>query len=269
MHIRTSDPSSIYHRPEKAERQAEESSAMANFSTVFQQLAQAQSRQANTSDEAEAANPFGIETPAGQKAAFRSWLESRQSAGVGAEYLGNLSRQADAFEVLIDKAHQAGAYHDPKAFVLGLSSEERATLQQIHNIAEPIAPGRLTQEGALNLLLSPNQRKDIDKDGFVMVGEAKTWVFPPVDAPPEVKAAWDKAVAESDKSELLLQTAFMPPPFQENVYLGQDVNTYLDLISQRLSGAKESLKSDYEWQKEDRRKQIAFLTRFLEILEGN
>lgn len=257
----------LYNPLEKPNRSAEESSASPHFSTLFQQMAQARSSGSASAEPESSAESLGIAAPEAQKSAFHSWLASRQAQGAGPDYLDNLNQQTEAFEALIDKAYAANAYKDPQAFLKSLSTKELHTLQQVNSLAEPIATGRLSQEGALNLLLPPNQRKDLDKNGFVMVGEAKTWCFPPVDAPAEIKKAWDQAVAESGNSDLTMQGFFLPSPFQDNAYLGQNVKAYLDLTSQRINAAKEAQKLDFPWQQENRKKQIAFLNRFLELLE--
>jgi hypothetical protein len=272
MKIQTSGPSygaqNLYgaQNRQSVSSKTEEDAAMANFDAMFQSGLRGVKADASQATSAEPVNPFGVADAESLTSAFRAWKASRQGAGVGNDYLERIQEQADAFEALIHKASKEGGFADPIAFIKGLSSQERKTLQHIHSLAEPIAPGRLSEEGALNLLLPPNQLKDIDKNGFVMVGEAKTWFFPPVDAPDEVKAAWDKAVEESGQSSLALQGSFLPSPFQENAYLGTNVSSYLDLINERIEGAKFSQKYDFPWQQEDRKKQIAFLTRFLEIL---
>lgn len=269
MKIQTTDAShSVQNHPKLSSQSAKNGSAIANFNTVFQQGLAKTPADASSTKQKELANPFGVADAESLSSAFYSWKESRQNAGVGNDYLERIQDQAGAFEVLMHKASAEGGFANPIAFITGLSNQERQTLQHIHSLAESIVPDRLSQEGALNLLLPPNQRKDIDKNGFVMVGEAKTWVFPPVDAPAEVKAAWEQVVAESEKTELTLQSSFMPSPFQENAYLGKKISTYLDLISQRLEGAKLAQKYDFPWQQDERTKQITFLTRFLEVLES-
>lgn len=257
----------LHGRDKTASKAGADDACVANFTTVFQQnLTGAQAEVLNTKPEA-SENPFGVADVESLTSAFRTWKDSRQSVGASNDYLERIHDQADAFETLMHKASVEGGYVDPIAFIQGLSIQEHQTLQHIHSLAEPLSPGRLSQEGALNLLLPPNQRKDIDKNGFVMVGEAKTWVFPPVDAPAAVKAAWDQVVAESGKTELTLQGSFLPSPFEENAYIGTQVSSYLDLIAQRLEGAKLAQQYDFPWQRDERTQQIEFLTRFLSVLE--
>ena len=90
-----------------------------------------------------------------------------------------------------------------------LSKAELEILQNAHSLADPINVSVLSEEGARNLLTQPdNQGKvDLNNDGIVEVGLAKTIHFPPVNAPQFVKDAWEKAtegMAEFDKAFLQL-----------------------------------------------------------------
>lgn len=208
---------------------------------------------------------WGVPDAESLKASFRDWQRDLQ--GFSEEALQRIATHAEAFESLIDKAAAAGGYDDPLAFVRGLSPQDLAVLQHIHGLADPIAADKLSQEGALNLLLPRNASKDIDHDGFVMIGAAKTWVFPPVDAPPEVKAAWDKTVAGFGDSQLVASGYFLPVP-GTSAYLGAQLGAYRQLADQRLQGALFDRTYDMAWQHEERKKQIAFLEAFLQELNA-
>lgn len=210
-------------------------------------------------------NPWQIPSASALKTAFQTWLTTASNR-LGPEYQERLERHAPAFEQIMHKAESEGGYADPLAFIQKLSGQELNVLQNIHSLAQPIHPGSLTQEGALNLLLPKSQHKDIDKDGYVTVGAAKLWVFPHPDAPPEVQQAWQAALANQEESELVLQGYFLPPPGQ-SAYVGSSASDYLALISTRLSAARASQQLDFPWQHEHRRKQIAFLEDFLKLLE--
>lgn len=208
---------------------------------------------------------WGVPDAESLKASFRDWQSDLQ--GFSEDALQRIEANAEAFEALIDKAAAAGGYGDPLAFVRGLSPQELAVLQRIHGLGDPIAADKLTEEGALNLLLPRNASKDIDHDGFVMIGAAKTWVFPPVDAPPEVKAAWDKTMSGFGGSQLVASGYFLPVP-GTSAYLGPQLGAYRQLVDQRLQGALFDKTYDMAWQHEDRKKQIAFLEAFLQELKS-
>ena len=167
MKIQSSGPTYNYNNVQlrKASSPSEDAStASSSFDAMFQnRLKGANAGVSNTTSQV-SDNPFGVADADTLISAFRTWKESRQGAGVGNDYLGRIHEQADAFEGLLQKASSEGGYADPIAFIQGLSAQERRSLQQIHSLAEPIAPGRLSKEGALNLLLPPNQLKDIDKN---------------------------------------------------------------------------------------------------------
>lgn len=99
---------------------------------------------------------------------------------------------------------------DPKNFLKSLSQAELAVVQKAHSLANTININQLTTEGAANLLTQPDPdfRVDLNNDGLVEIGEAKTFSFPPPNAPNHVKEAWKEATAdlnEMDKATLELR----------------------------------------------------------------
>lgn len=98
----------------------------------------------------------------------------------------------------------------PKNFLQSLSKAELAVIQKAHSLADTININRLSTEGATNLLTQPDPdfRVDLNNDGVVEVGEARTISFPPPNAPNHVKEAWKEAtsgLSELDKSTLELR----------------------------------------------------------------
>ncbi len=96
-----------------------------------------------------------------------------------------------------------------KQFLSELSSEQLKLVQKANGLADKINITTLSTEGAQNLLSQPDgtDRVDLNNDGFVEVGVAKTIQFPPVNAPQHIKNAWDKAtegLSEIDKATLEL-----------------------------------------------------------------
>ncbi len=125
--------------------------------------------------------------------------------------------EADPFLSIMEKAVQEGGYSDPIAFVQGLSDEELETLRVMHSFAAPISAGGLSEEGALNLLLPMNQRKDIDNDGFLDLGHSVSWTFPPPNAPQSVHEAWAETTeGMSDRDRLMAEGMFLPSMIRLN-----------------------------------------------------
>ncbi|GGD63884.1 hypothetical protein [Lacimicrobium alkaliphilum] len=109
------------------------------------------------------------------------------------------------FGTLLDQAKaQSGS---AKQRLLALSPEQLALLQKANSLADPINPRGLSEEGAANLLSQPDHsdKVDLNNDGIVEVGLARSIIFPPVNAPEHVKAAWDKATEGMGEMEKALQ----------------------------------------------------------------
>jgi hypothetical protein len=137
---------------------------------------------------------------------FAEWKTDYFTKGIGDDRRIQVENDSASFEQIIDKAVATGGYYDPQKFLNNLSTEELAVLQHIHCLADPIKPQGLSKEGALNLLYSPDQSKDINNDGLSDVGLAKMWKYPPPNAPEAVKKAWKEATAGRD--DLLLMAPF-------------------------------------------------------------
>lgn len=209
----------------------------------------------------------------GIKADFRSWKSDYFTKGISQDRRQSVQKYSTSFEKLIDKAVSQKAYDNPKRFLQSLSGQELKTLQHMHSLAAPINPANLSEEGALNLLLSPGHAKDIDNDGFQMVGLAKTWTFPPVNAPDSVKQAWDKTTANMSESDIMkLQGSFLPfikvdGSDSKIAFIKPDAD-YSAIIQKVLDGAEFSKNYDNtSEQRENRAKQITALKLLLSNLE--
>jgi hypothetical protein len=85
-----------------------------------------------------------------------------------------------------------------------MSIEDLMLLQKANSLAEPINVSAYSKEGAVNLLSQPDKsdKVDLNNDGIVEIGAAKTIIFPLVNAPNGVTLAWGKAterIGEGDK----------------------------------------------------------------------
>jgi len=206
-------------------------------------------------------------------AEFEAWKRGYLKKGISEDHRQDVEESAETYRQVLEKASAKGGYDDPQAFLKTLSATELTAVQHIHCLAEPIDPASLDKEGALNLLYAPGQGKDIDRDGFLSVGEAKTWQFPPTDAPDSVKQAWNKATqGMSDKDVLLLQGAFLGATLpaamgQGSAYLGADAD-YAGLTGGILDAARLAAMTAPAWQQESRATEIRALERFLSCLGG-
>lgn len=196
---------------------------------------------------------------------FETWKTSYFTKGIGEDRRIQVEGVSETFKQIIDKAAASGGYDDPLGFVSSLSATELDALQHIHCLADPIIPQGLSKEGALNLLYSPDQSKDINNDGLSDVGLAKMWTYPPPNAPEAVKKAWKEATAGLSEMEAALKMGpFMPtglPGEREwkNMYAEPDFS-YTKQIEDYLKSMEIHKPSDYEEKK-------VFLQSYLELLK--
>jgi hypothetical protein len=207
------------------------------------------------------------------KADFQAWKADYFKAGIGSDRRIEVEKNSGDFEKLMDKATAQNAYDNPKKFLQTLAPAELATLQTIHGLAKPINPDGVSQEGALNLLLSPDKPQDIDHDGFQMLGLAKTWQFPPVNAPDSVKQAWKDTTAHMNgHDKMMLQASFLPLVIEgvttKSAYIEQDAD-YAKIVQQVIDGANFSKTQDQSWQHETRDRQLAGLKDLLDRLQNH
>lgn len=200
----------------------------------------------------------------GLTADYQEWRTGYER-NVFADRRQAVDSQSGPYLALLEKASAGNAMADPKAFLKSLSASELQTLQTIHSLADPINPDGLTDEGAQNLILPPNRAEDVDHDGFNMVGLAKTWQFPPSDAPESVRQAWKAATKDLSGSDLMILTgSFLPLTAGVinggSAYIPPDAD-YQAITADVLAGAKEARRYDQSWQVPHRDRQIALLER--------
>lgn len=224
-----------------------------------------------------AAQPAAMTTLGGRRtslaaltADFQEWRTDYGSK-VFADRQQAVESQSSTYLAVLEKASAQDGLSDPKAFLKSLSPQELHALQTIHCLADPINPDGLTEEGAQNLILPPNQAEDVDHDGFNMVGLAKMWQFPPNNAPDSVKQAWKAATKDLNGNDLMLMTSFMPLviPGMNNssAYLPEDTD-YSALTAKTIEGLEYAKRFDKEWQRPVRENQIALLQKFQAALDA-
>ncbi|MBC3764602.1 hypothetical protein [Neptunicella marina] len=126
---------------------------------------------------------------------------------------GLSEQQVSDFSALLTKAQaqQQEQHLSYKQVVQGLSADELKLLQQGNSLANPINTSMLSEEGAQNLFAQPDGSDlvDLNNDGIVEHGEAKTITFPPANAPEWVKKAWDEATADMSESDKMMMQFHM------------------------------------------------------------
>lgn len=143
-------------------------------------------------------------------ARFDSVLSELMQNGAGNDFVQQLRGNKEQYIELITRAEQAGG--DAKTFIRGLSPEERAVLQQVHSLGDPITEANIDQmsdEGAANLLRMRGDGLDSNRDGLTDNGIAHTFKFPNSNTPADVAAAWEKTMEGKSFEERLLAEGSM------------------------------------------------------------
>jgi len=152
---------------------------------------------------------------------------------------GLSEQQVSEFSVLLDKSQaQQQADVSARQVLADMSQYELKLLQKATNLVEPIGVNSLSKEGAINLLAQPDRTGmvDLNNDGVVEVGAARTISFPPVNAPESVHKAWEQAtegLSFQDK-------AFLEFSMHHSVY-GFEING---------QSTKQALSPEQQWSKE-------------------
>jgi len=128
--------------------------------------------------------------------------------------------EISAFRAMITDA--AGT--NPRSYIATLDSDQRELLRKANSYGSALsdsAIAAMTDEGVANLLVTQDYRTYVDynNDGVVDHGAAKTFVFPPPNAPTAVKDAWDRTMAElpEGQSPLLACSVFLAMSLQANL----------------------------------------------------
>lgn len=110
----------------------------------------------------------------------------------------------DGVEALYTAGRSAVRSGQARSFLAGLDTASLALLQNAASLAAPIDVGSLSEEGAENLLLAPTEGVDLNGDGMLQTGAALMFTFPPVDASPALRAAWEEATAGMSEGDVLM-----------------------------------------------------------------
>ncbi len=105
-----------------------------------------------------------------------------------------------------------------KDYFASLSYNDFDSLLKAHSLTSDIDPDEFDLEGALNLLKQPGEVQAIDDDAFIEIGKTTKFVFPPSDAPQNVKDAWEETSANmSDEEKRLVTGNFMMLTMTSNI----------------------------------------------------
>jgi hypothetical protein len=116
---------------------------------------------------------------------------------------GTSANDQTAYAAILNRAYSQGGMDDPVAFLKSLTPQEQGVVQRAHCLADPFDASTMSKEGAYNLLLPEGYQVDFNHDGIQEVGAAKTFTFPPLDAPEQVKRAWLTATQNMDEGDMI------------------------------------------------------------------
>ena len=126
------------------------------------------------------------------------------------------------FGAIIQDADSAD---NAKEFLQNLSNEDRNLVKRANSYGLNLTDSHIntmSEEGARNMLVQPDNRSYVDcnNDGIVDHGVAKSFVFPPPNAPESVKDAWDQTLEGIPENERLLASSiFLTQQFSANIKL--------------------------------------------------
>lgn len=117
---------------------------------------------------------------------------------------GTGTNDQTAYAGILNRAYSQNGMDDTVAFLNSLSQQERSIVQRVHGLANSIDPSTMSKEGAYNLLLPDGYQVDFNHDGIQEEGGARTITFPPVDAPEQLRQAWQTATQNMDEKDRML-----------------------------------------------------------------
>ncbi|MEZ5691440.1 MAG: hypothetical protein R3D71_07235 [Rickettsiales bacterium] len=210
-----------------------------------------------------------------EKIELHKWKSEYIKRGISEERRQEVEKYTSEFEKIIYKATAQNGYENPQKFILSLSDQELEVLQHLKGLAFTIKPESLNKEGAFNLLKSPRNTKDLDHDGFEMIGIAKTWHFPPDNAPKKVHESWHKTTSNlSDRDKMLLESSFLPIVIESvhgtigTAYIDDDSN-YLAIVKKAIEATIASRPYNTTTiQRENLEKRLDGLNQFLNQLQN-
>jgi len=130
------------------------------------------------------------------------------------------------FAEIFQDAKDNKGFSDPLAYIQSLSNSDIGVIQRIQCLADPSGVTEVSsKEGAINLLLPPEQQVDINNDGMVASGTANLFKFPPPNSPQSVKDAWAETTKDMTPGEIMLASGvFLAQSATANLQYDADGN---------------------------------------------
>ncbi len=136
---------------------------------------------------------------------------------------GVTDQERQRFAEIVQHAASTGGFENPVDYIQSLSRDDIEVLRRVHSLAEPSGVRNTNVEGAVNLLLPPQNHTDLNNDGLVATGAAVGFVFPPPNAPQSVKDAWEETTKNMSSDERLLASAhFLTASISANIKFDSD-----------------------------------------------
>jgi len=136
---------------------------------------------------------------------------------------GVTDQERQRFAEIVQHAASTGGFENPVDYIQSLTRDDVEVLRRVHSLAEPSGVRNTGVEGAVNLLLPPQNHTDLNNDGLVSTGAAVGFVFPPPNAPQSVKDAWEETTKNMSSDERLLASAhFLSASVSANIKFDSD-----------------------------------------------
>lgn len=136
---------------------------------------------------------------------------------------GVTDQERQRFAEIVQHAASTGGFENPVDYIRSLSPDDIEVLRRVHSLAEPSGVRNTNVEGAVNLLLPPQNHTDLNNNGLVSTGAAVGFVFPPPNAPQSVKDAWEETTKNMSSDERLLASAhFLTASVSANIKFDSD-----------------------------------------------
>lgn len=186
---------------------------------------------------------------------------------------GLTTADQDAAAAIWSGARDAVASGSALSYLKGLDASSLQVLQHAACLADPISTGNLSEEGAENLLVAPTEGIDRNHDGLLEVGIGRMITFPPPDASPQLRSAWNATVDGMNSQDALMLVANLAFPAMSvdgTTTRAADFSSENFDWSSWMASVIEGAKISAPWNTDEaNRATMARLERFLDALKDN
>lgn len=172
----------------------------------------------------ESAQAISDEEPLAEQivTSWSDWFDGERTGG-RYQNVSDAELWKQSYGEILQRAYEEGGYGNPTAFLKSLSAEELQVVQSVHRLADRISVDKLSEEGALNLLVPPPAQVDLNHDGLTGCGAGYGMRFPDSNTPPTVAAAWEEATEGMSLGErMIYEFQMMLPLLTANIVCDQD-----------------------------------------------